>query len=724
MVAARRRSENGPDADAGHATKKQATDVLTDVDKLCVNTIRGFGADAPAAAKSGHPGAPMGCAPMAHCLFGHVMKFHGKDPNWFNRDRFVLSNGHACVLQYTMLHLAGYDMSIEDIKQFRKLHSKTPGHPEAGHAPGIEVTTGPLGQGISNAVGLAIGAHHIAAKYNKPHFTIFDNFVYCICGDGCLQEGVASEACSLAGHLGLGRLIVLYDSNKITIDGDTSLSFTENVLQRFAAYGWHTQTVADGDTDLGGILQAIKKAKAVTNKPSIIEVRTTIGYASLNEGSEKVHGAPLSADDIRQLKVKLGLNPEKSFHVPEETQKFYADVITRNTQQYEAWQALFAKYGESHPKEKEELERMLSRQVAPQVEQALRDMAKAAEGTPSSTRALSGKALNAIKDFMPELVRCGEDARCLYARCWVSRRAFSPQIGGSADLTTSNETRLKEEGTFAANKKLGSFANRYIHFGVREHGMAAICNGLFQYGCFRPFCATFLNFITYAWGSVRLAALSKCGCLFIATHDSIELGEDGPTHQAIEVLPLCRALPNMICVRPADANEVAAAYMLWLRNPTRPTVICLCRGSVPQIKGTNIDEATKGCYIVSDFSNNGKQKVLIGGSGSELQFCMEAKELLSADCDVRVVSVVCWDVLAEQTEAYKEQILIQKERRSGNVLCAYVEAAATTGWDAFFDVHIGMQTFGASAPRADIWKAFGFTGENVKNKIKEALAKK
>lgn len=695
MVAARRRSENGPVTEAGHAVKKHATDVLTSADEICINTIRGFGADAPAAAKSGHPGAPIGCAPIAQCLFGHVMKYNCKNPLWINRDRFILSNGHACVLQYTMLHLSGYDLTLDDIKHFRKLHSKTPGHPEVGHAAGIEVTTGPLGQGISNAVGLAIGAHHMAAKYNKPNFPIFDNHIYCICGDGCLQEGIASEACSLAGHLGLGRLIVLYDSNHVTIDGDTSLSFTENVLQRFAAYGWHTQTVKDGDKDVGGILQAIKKAKAATDKPSIIEVHTTIGWGSQNEGTEKVHGAPLSQDDIKQLKKKLGLNPDETFQVPEETKKFYAEVATRNKGIYEAWDALFKKYGETFPNEKAEIDRMFSKAVDDKVEKALREMAKGTTG-PLSTRAISGKALNAIKDYMPDL------------------------IGGSADLTTSNETRLKGEGVISGNKKLGSFANRYLHYGVREHAMAAISNGLYAYGCFRPFAATFLNFITYAWGAVRLCALSKFNCLYIATHDSIELGEDGPTHQAVEVIPLCRALPDMLCVRPADANEVAAAYLLWLKHSRGPTVMCLCRGSIPPITGSSVDKALKGGYVISDFTESGKPKVIIAGCGSELQFCVEAKEQL-AECDVRVVSMMCWDTFEGQPESYKEEVLMQRQRKAGNVLCVYVEAATTHGWDRFFDVHVGMTGFGASAPRADVWKAFGFTGENVAKRVKEAL---
>lgn len=695
MVVARRRSENGPSTEAGHAVKKSATDVMTPADRVCINTIRGFGADAPAEAKSGHPGAPIGCAPMAHCLFGHVMKYNGANPKWINRDRFVLSNGHACALQYTMLHLAGYDLTIDDLKHFRKVDSKTPGHPEVGHCPGVEVTTGPLGQGISNAVGLAIAAHHIGAKYNRPHFPVFDNYVYCICGDGCLQEGISSEACSLAGHLGLGRLIVLYDSNHITIDGDTNLSFTENVLQRFAAYGWHTQTVKNGDEDVGGILQAIKKAKTVVDKPSIIEIHTTIGWGSQNAGTEKVHGAPLGPDDIKQLKTKLGLNPDETFQIPEETRKFYADVMVRNKAIYEAWEALYKTYGETYPKEKAEVDRIFSGVLDDNVEKALREMAKTSSGA-LSTRVLSGKALNAIKDHMPEL------------------------FGGSADLTTSNETRLKGEGVFAGNKKIGAFTNRYLHFGVREHAMAAITNGIYAYGGFRPFAATFLNFITYAWGAVRLSALSQFSCLFVATHDSIELGEDGPTHQAIEVIPLCRSLPNMLCVRPADANEVAAAYLLWLKHTTGPTVMCLCRGSVPSITGSSVDAAMKGGYVISDFVGSGSPKVILAGSGSELQFCVQAKDML-IECDVRVVSMPCWDTFEAQPEDYKQEVLLQNERRAGNVLCVYVEAATPHGWSRFFDVHIGMTTFGASGPRVKVWEKFGFTGENVARKVREAL---
>lgn len=694
MVASRKKNDN---PEGGHAVKKQATDVLTHIDEICINTIRGFGADAPFAAKSGHPGAPIGCAPMAQILFGHIMKFNPKNPDWINRDRFLLSNGHACVLQYTMLHLAGYDLSIEDLKNFRQLHSKTPGHPEIGHAPGIEVTTGPLGQGISNAVGLAIGSHHMAAKYNKPNFNIFDNFIFCICGDGCLQEGIASEACSLAGHLGLGRLIVLYDSNKITIDGSTNLSFTENVLQRFEAYGWHTQTVKDGDKDLAGIMQAINKAKQVTDKPSIIEIHTTIGWGSVNEGTEKVHGAPLSADDVKQLKKKLNLNPEEAFQVPEETRKFYAEVASRNKHIYDTWTSLYKKYGSQYPQEHTEINNMFNNIIDKNVEIKLREMAKNNINAPAATRALSGKALNAIKDFMPQL------------------------IGGSADLTTSNETRIKDFGAFSCNKHFGSPLNKYIYFGVREHAMCAISNGLVAYGCFRPFAATFLNFFTYAWGAVRLSALSKLCCLFIATHDSIELGEDGPTHQAIEVIPACRALPNLLCTRPADANEVAAAYLLWLQHKEGPTIVCLSRGALPPIEGSSVDKAMMGAYVVSDFNNNGKPKVIIAGSGSELHMCVEAKEKLKNEKDVRVVSFLCWEVFEKQTNDYKNNIIMKKERREGKVLCAYVEAAATLGWEKYFDIKIGMTTFGASAPRAVLWKEFGFTADNIIKRIKEGI---
>ncbi|PHJ25122.1 transketolase [Cystoisospora suis] len=666
---------------------------LTPDDVLCVDCIRCLGADLPTIAKSGHPGAPMGMAPMAHALWGYVMKYSGKHPDWMNRDRFVLSNGHACALLYSMLHLTGYDMSLDDLRHFRQLDSKTPGHPEAHYSAGIETTTGPLGQGISNAVGMAIASHHMGEKFNKPDFPLFDNHTFVFCGDGCLEEGVSGEACSLAGHLGLSRLIVLYDDNEITIDGKIDLSFSENVQQRFKAYNWHVDVVQDGNHDVRGIVEAIKHAKKRTDKPTLICVRTTIGFCSVKAGTAKVHGSPLSEDELKQLKEKLGFKPDEMLQIPDPVKDFYGEVQKRGEGLVEEWNKLFKNYKEKYPTEAAEIERMFKRDVKKEVFESLEELGKKAKEKADSTRAHSGAMLNGIKSHMPEL------------------------IGGSADLTGSNCTDLKGESYMKSSDKLA----RYIHFGVREHGMMAICNGLYHYGCFRPFGATFLNFVTYAWGATRLSALSKCGCLVIATHDSIELGQDGPTHQPVEVLALCRATPNIVEIRPADGTEVAGAYAVWLRDELhRVTVLSLCRSSVPVVEGTCFDSVAKGAYILSDFANNNKKKVIIGGSGSEVHFCVEAAEILrKKGWDCRVVSVPSWTLFDEQPAEYRNQVMCISDRKKGAVLTAYVEAASTFGWDKYFDVHIGMTTFGNSAPGKVLYDHFGFTPEKIAKKIED-----
>ncbi|EPT31442.1 transketolase [Toxoplasma gondii ME49] len=669
-------------------TELGATDVL------CVNTIRCLGADLPTIANSGHPGAPMGMAAMAHALWGYVLRHSGKHPQWFNRDRFVLSNGHACALLYSMLHLTGYDMSLEDLRQFRQLHSKTPGHPEAHYAAGIETTTGPLGQGISNAVGLALASEYMSAKFNKDGFPLFDNHVFVFCGDGCLEEGVSSEACSLAGHLGLHRLTVLYDDNNITIDGELHLAFSEKVQQRFKAYDWHVDVVDDGNTDVAGLVQAMENAKKRTDKPTLICVRTTIGFLSSKAGTAKVHGSPLSEEELRAVKEQCGLSPDEKLQIPEEVKQFYAQVQERGERSVEAWNALFERYKKEYPSEGEEIERMFSHKLRPEVLETLKTLGEKAKEKADSTRAHSGRMLLGIKDFMPEL------------------------IGGSADLTGSNCTDLKEPSFQVANR-----SGRYIHFGVREHAMIAMANGLYHFGCMRPFCATFLNFVTYGWGAVRLAALSKCGVLVVATHDSIELGQDGPTHQPIEVLALCRATPNLIAIRPADGTEVAGAYAVWLRDELkRVTVLSLCRSSVPVLQGSSFDGVIKGAYVLSDFENNGKKKVVIAGSGSEVHFCVEAKKLLTNNWDVRLVSMPCWTLFDEQPAEYRNQVLCLSERRQGKVLTAYVEAASPFGWEKYFDVHVGLPTFGGSAPAKALYEFFGFSPANIAKRIEEFQA--
>lgn len=696
MVQQKRRGSN---AQLGEANSQPETKKLSpgkretaSTDVLCVNTIRCLGADLPTIANSGHPGAPMGMAPMAHALWGYVMRYSGKHPRWFNRDRFILSNGHACALLYSMLHLTGYDVTIEDLRQFRQLNSKTPGHPEVHYAAGIETTTGPLGQGISNAVGIALAGQYMGAKYNKENFPIFDSHVFVFCGDGCLEEGVASEACSLAGHLGLHRLIVLYDENNITIDGEVNLAFSEKVQQRFKAYDWHVDVVADGNHDVAGLVRTMEAAKKRTDKPTLICVRTTIGFLSSKEGTAKVHGSPLSEDDLRKVKEKCGLNPDEKLQVPDAVKKFYEEVQERGERAVAEWNALFDKYKTAYPEEAKEIERMFSREVRPEVFETLKQLGDKAREKGDSTRAHSGRMLNGIKGFMPEL------------------------IGGSADLTGSNCTDLQNEKSFQVANRSG----RYIHFGVREHAMIAMANGMYHFGCMRPFCATFLNFVTYGWGATRLAALAKCGILLVATHDSIELGQDGPTHQPIEVLALCRATPELIAIRPADGTEVAGAYAVWLRDELkRVTLLSLCRSTVPVLEGSSFDGVALGAYILSDFENNGKKKVVIAGSGSEVHLCVEAKKLLTGNWDVRLVSMPCWTLFDEQPAEYRNKILCLSERKNGNVLTAYVEAASTFGWDKYFDVHVGMQSFGASAPGKALYDFFGFSPASIAKKIEE-----
>eukprot|EP00922_Rhytidocystis_sp_ex-Travisia-forbesii_P021321 GHVS01031245.1.p1 GENE.GHVS01031245.1~~GHVS01031245.1.p1 ORF type:complete len:761 (-),score=173.02 GHVS01031245.1:399-2681(-) len=713
------------------------------LDELCINSVRCLAAELPQQAKSGHPGAPMGCAPMAHVLFGKVMNFSPEDPSWPNRDRFVLSNGHCCALLYVMLHLSGYKLTMDDLKRFRQLGSSTPGHPESFATPGVEVCTGPLGQGISNAVGMALAATHFAKKYNRTEDedigNLFDSYVFCICGDGCLQEGVSCEASSLAGHLGLGRLIALYDDNHITIDGATDLSFTEDVGARYQAYGWHVQEVPDGDHDWQGILKCVELAKAVTDKPSLIKITTTIGFGSAKQGSEKTHGTPIGEEDLAQVKLKFGLDPKKSFEVESSVSEFYRKRGAAGEGKRKEWAEKLKKYSEKYPVEGAQIKQRFQLELPEGFGSTLPSFSP--DSTPEATRSLSGKCLNAIAEVLPEV------------------------IGGSADLTGSNSSGLQN----AVELQKGSEEGRYIRFGVREHGMAAIANGLFSFGGCRPFAATFLNFITYAWGAVRLSALSQFGILYIGTHDSVELGEDGPTHQPVETIPLLRATPNLLLFRPADGNETAAGYLTWINNPKRPTVLALCRAAVPHLVGSSREKAAlRGGYILQDFGTAAAgttaadgttaaagttaaggtavaggttaadgttaaaggtkppplppgRKVLLAGSGSELHLCVKAKELLEADNEfsVRVVSMPCWEILAEQTAEYQQEVLLQQQRKSGDVLTAYVEAASSFGWEKYFDILIGLSSFGISAPKKDTMHHFGFTAENITLRVRE-----
>ena len=646
-----------------------------------VGTIRCLTADMVQKANSGHPGAPMGCAPMAHALFGHVMRFNPQNPNWWNRDRFVLSNGHACALLYSMLSLCGYkDMDIEQLTKFRQLGSLTPGHPERGLTPGVELTTGPLGQGVSAAVGLALAQTHLAARFGKD---LFNNFTFVICGDGCLQEGVSSEAASLAGHWGLGRLIVLYDDNRITIDGDTSLSFTEHVSARYAAYGWEVMEVMDGDHDVAAIIAAINSAKCNLGRPTLIKVRTTIGFGSDKQGTEKTHGAPLGTEDLRNVKIKFGFDPEQFFYVPERVATFYRARAERGKQTEDAWNLKFAEFAITNPGYALELQRRFKGELPSEF---LTNLPKSFTGD-KATRASSGEILASLMKTVPEL------------------------IGGSADLM---ESTVSNKGNLAAYSQRNP-ENRILHFGVREHAMVAIGNGIHAYGGLLPFISTFCNFIGYCWGALRLSALSHHQLLFIATHDSIDLGEDGPTHQPIEMLSLLRSTPNVLDIRPCDGKETVGAYMAFAGHKHGPTILVLNRSNLPQLVNSSAENTCKGAYILDDYGGPGA-KVIIAASGSEVSLALSAKaELAKIDIAARVVSFPSWFLFEAQEEYYRETVFPQ------GVPVLLVEAARILGAEKYAHDTIQMKTFGDSAPAKTLKKKFGFTVENVINKVKNLL---
>ncbi|KAG5995377.1 hypothetical protein E4U52_008417 [Claviceps spartinae] len=652
----------------------------SEVDQVAINTIRLLAVDATFNSNSGHPGAPMGMAPVAHVLFNKFMKFNPKNPKWLNRDRFVLSNGHGCMLQYALLHLFGYDLSIQDLKDFRKVDSKTPGHPEAHDTPGIEVTTGPLGQGICNAVGLAMAQAHTAATFNKPGFDVVDNYTYCFLGDGCLMEGISSEASSLAGHLQLGNLICIYDDNHISIDGDTNCAFTEDVVKRYESYNWHVVIVEDGDNDLAGMEAAIKKCQEVKDKPSLIKLKTTIGYGSLQEGTHGVHGSPLKADDIKQLKQKWNF-PQEAFHVPKEVYELYGKHSSEGAAYEEKWNQLMSKYAEKFPKEYEDLLRRQKGDLPEGWEKNLPVY------TPSdaavASRKLSETVLSKIESAIPEL------------------------FGGSADLTGSNLTRWKEAVDFQPKATgLGDYSGRYVRYGVREHGMGAIMNGLAAYGTILPYGGTFLNFVSYAAGAVRLSALSQIRCIWVATHDSIGLGEDGPTHQPIETLAHFRALPNCMVWRPADGNETSAAYYVALTSKHTPSIMALSRQNLPQLEGSTIEKASKGGYVLREVAG---ANVTLVSTGSEVSICLEAAKYLEEKHGVkaRIVSIPCFEVFDAQSKEYRLSVL------PDGVPSMSVEVMSTMGWERYTHEQFGINRFGASGAYKDVYKKFEFTPEGI-----------
>lgn len=663
---------------------------MASLEELCINSIRFLAIDAVEKAKSGHPGLPMGAAPMAFVLWDQFMRFNPKNPKWYNRDRFILSAGHGSMLQYALLYLMGFDsVSLEDIKQFRQWHSQTPGHPENFVTAGVEVTTGPLGQGIANGVGLAMAEAHMAATFNKPDAQLVDHYTYVILGDGCNMEGVSGEACSLAGHLGLGKLIALYDDNHISIDGNTEISFTEDVSKRFEAYGWHVQHVENGNTDLKAIAEAIAAAKAVTDKPSLIKVTTTIGYGSPNkQNTAGVHGAALGGDEVTATRKNLGWDYEP-FVVPDEALAHFRKAVERGASLEAEWSQTWETYKAKYPQEAAEFERRISGTLPEGWEKALPSFTPEEKG--KATRQYSEGVLNALAPVLPEL------------------------IGGSADLTHSNLTEIKGFGNF----QKGQYQNRNLRFGVREHGMGAICNGIgLHHSGLIPYCATFLVFADYMRAAIRLSALSEVGIIYIMTHDSIALGEDGPTHQPVETIASLRVIPNLLVMRPADGNETSGAYKIAVENRHRPTLIALTRQALPNLKGSSVDVVSKGAYVLSDCE--GTPDLILIATGSEVSLCVEAAEKLTAEGNnVRVVSMPCWELFEEQDAAYKESVLPAAVTKR-----LVVEAASRFGWERYIGTEgdmISIDRFGASAPGNVLMEKFGYTLENVLTKAKALL---
>ena len=666
---------------------------MEQIEELGINTVRVLAADAVQKANSGHPGTPMALAPVGHVLWTRFMNYNPKDAHWPGRDRFVLSCGHACMLQYAYLYLTGYDLTLDDIKNFRQLHSKTAGHPERHLLDGIEVTTGPLGQGFAHGVGLGIGQQYLAKRYNKPGYDLFDYRIYAICSDGDLMEGITSEAASLAGHLGLGNLIYIYDDNNITIEGDTSLSFSEDVTMRFRGYGWHVQDVDDAN-DLQKLTDAIQNAVEQNEKPSLIRMRSQIAFGSPNKvDTAAAHGAPLGQDEVRLVKENFGFNPEESFIVPDEVLAYYQQKSTERAEKEKGWQEMFARYKEEFPNEAAEIERGRAQELPDGWDEGLPVFDANEKGL--ATRKASGKAINAIAAKLPLM------------------------IGGSADLGPSNDTNLDQYESFGRHNHSG----RNFHFGIREHSMAAILNGLALTGGIIPFGGTFLIFSDYMRPAIRMAAIMQLRPVYVFTHDSIGLGEDGTTHQPVEQLIGLRAVPNLTVIRPADANETAQAWKAAILHKTGPVALALTRQNVPildQNKYAKAENLQRGAYILSDC--DGEPQVLLIGTGSEVQLCLGAQESLLADgIPARVISFPSWELFEQQDEAYKKSVFPDSVRKR-----VVVEAASPLGWCKYATDEgtiIGLDHFGESAPAEELFSEFGFTVDNVVSRAKKLLGK-
>ncbi|MCR2820617.1 transketolase [Lederbergia panacisoli] len=661
------------------------------VDQLAVNTIRTLSIDAIEKAGSGHPGLPMGAAPMAYTLWTRFMNHNPKNPAWFNRDRFVLSAGHGSMLLYSLLHLSGYGVEIEDLKNFRQWGSRTPGHPEYGYTPGVEATTGPLGQGIAMAVGMALAERHLAAVYNKDQYNVVDHYTYALCGDGDLMEGVASEAVSLAGHLQLGKMILLYDSNDITLDGELDKSFSENVGERFRAYGWHYIRVEDGN-DMKEVAKAIEAAKAETSKPSLIEVKTVIGYGSPNKsGKSAVHGNPLGEAEMKLTKEYYKWTFEEDFHVPSEVYEVFENTAVQNGKDKEAeWESLFANYKQDHP----ELAALLETAISGKLPDGWdKDLPIFEEGKSLATRKSSNDALNGIAKNFPHL------------------------IGGAADLAGSNYTMINGETDLSAE----NYSGKNIWFGVREFGMGAAMNGIALHGGLKVFGGTFFVFSDYLRPAIRLAALMELPVTYVFTHDSIAVGEDGPTHEPIEQLASLRAMPGLSIIRPADANETAAAWRLAIESSNKPTALVLTRQNLPTLPGTdeNAREGVeKGAYVISPAEN--KADALLLATGSEVSLAVDAQRALAEKgISVSVVSMPSWDRFEAQTKEYKESVLPRSVKKR-----LAIEMGSSFGWDRYTGDEgdtLAIDKFGASAPGGKVIEEYGFTVENLVAKVEKLL---
>ncbi len=653
------------------------------IDNLAINTLRMLSAEQVEKAKSGHPGLPLGAAPMAYTLWSKIMKHNPKNPKWVDRDRFILSAGHGSALIYSLLHLFDYGLEMDDLKNFRQLDSKTPGHPEFGHTVGVEATTGPLGQGIANGVGMAMAEAHLAAKFNTEDIKLIDHYTYILSGDGCLMEGVSNEAASLAGSLGLGKLIVLYDSNSITIEGRTELAFHESVRGRFEALGWSTLLVEDGN-DIEKINEAIELAKK-DEKPTLIEIRTEIGYGTLKQGKASAHGEPLGAESMDYLKNHIGWNNDM-FHVSEEVREHMKSLVKKGVNEEEVWNAKYEEYKNKYPELAKEFESWINMELPMDYLQSEefwsfeKDMA---------TREASGILINRIADKVPNL------------------------FGGSADLAPSNKTNMKNRESFSSENYEGS----NIHFGVREHGMAAALNGMMLHGGVRPYGGTFFIFSDYMKPSMRLSSLMNLPVTYVLTHDSIGVGEDGPTHQPIEQLAIFRAQPNFITFRPADARETAAGWYTALTRKNSPVGLVLTRQTLPQLDGTGKD-ALKGGYVVR--KEKGNLDIILIGTGSEVQLCYEAAKVLEEKgIGARVVSMPSMELFEEQSEEYKMSVLPKHITKR-----VAVEAGSSFGWHKYTGFEgkiISIDSFGASAPANQLFNKFNLTLENVINVIEELL---